>query len=73
MALLQVNERSGENYSTSFSSLVCKVLHDRGNTIIRKKKLTKEASIGRKMVAVATLEVNSVNVVIMIQTHITIA
>lgn len=29
--------------------------------------------MGRKMVAVATLEVNSVNVVIMIQTHITIA
>ena len=58
---------------TSFSSLFCKVLHDRGNTIIRKRKLTKEASIGRKMVAVATLEVNSVNVVIMIQTHITIA
>ena len=55
------------------SSLFCKVLHDRGNTIIRKRKLTKEASIGRKMVAVATLEVNSVNVVIMIQTHITIA
>lgn len=58
---------------TSFSSLFCKVLHDRGNTIFRKRKLTKEASIGRKMVAVATLEVNSVNVVIMIQTHITIA
>ena len=57
----------------SFSSLFCKVLHDRGNTIIRKRKLTKEASIGRKMVAVATLEVNSVNMVIMIQTHITIA
>ena len=113
MALLQVNERSGENYSdllkicwyictwtlsipplkiivpsvelhplktfcffelvTSFSSLFCKVLQDRGNTIIRKRKLTKEASMGRKMVAVATLEVNSVNVVIMIQTHITIA
>ena len=54
---------------TSFSSLFC----NRGNTIIRKRKLTKEASIGRKMVAVATLEVNSVNVVIMIQTHITIA
>ena len=29
--------------------------------------------MGRKMVAVATLDVNSVNVVIMIQTHITIA
>lgn len=29
--------------------------------------------MGRKMVAVATLEVNSVNVVIIIQTHITIA
>lgn len=35
--------------------------------------LTREANIGRKMVAVATLEVNSVNVVIKIQTLITIA
>ena len=35
--------------------------------------LTSEANIGRKMVAVATLEVNSVKVVIMTQTLITIA
>lgn len=35
--------------------------------------LTSEANIGRKMVAVATLEVNSVKVVIKIQTLITIA
>ena len=35
--------------------------------------LTSEANIGRKIVAVATLEVNSVKVVIKIQTIITIA
>ena len=36
-------------------------------------KLTREAKIGRKMVAVAVLDVTSVNVVIITQTRITIA
>ena len=38
-----------------------------------KDKLTSDASIGRKMVAVAVLEVTSVNVVIITQTIMTIA
>jgi len=37
------------------------------------KELTREAKIGRKMVAVAVFEVTSVNVVIITQTIITIA
>lgn len=37
------------------------------------KKLTREAKIGRKMVAVAVLDVTSVNAVIITQTIITIA
>lgn len=37
------------------------------------KKLTREAKIGKKMVAVAVLDVTSVNAVIITQTIITIA
>jgi len=37
------------------------------------KELTREAKIGRKIVAVAVFEVTSVNVVIITQTIITIA
>ena len=44
-----------------------------GNIEYLRKKLTRDARIGRNMVAVAVLDVTSVKVVIMTQTITTIA
>ena len=54
-------------------STILKFCGERGKLFCSVYLLTSEANIGRKIVAVATLEVNSVNVVIMMQTLITIA